>query len=80
MILLSLRSRLTIWYSIILTIALSLFGAFMYLYLEHNLMQEIDVSLRNKAVEVFKSIKIIDSSPFPLQKVILPDVNMSIWK
>ena len=72
----SLRSRLTIWYSIILTIALSLFGAFMYLYLEHNLMQEIDVSLRNKAVEVFKSIKIIDSSPFPLQKVILPDVNI----
>lgn len=72
----SLRLRITFLFSIILTIALVVFGGFMYRYLEYNLMKEIDTSLQNKAVEVFKSIKIVDSFPLPLQRVILPDINI----
>jgi len=72
----SLRLRITILFTVILTLALTVFGYFMYNYLEYSLIKEIDKTLQNKAVEVFKSIKIVDSYPLPLQKVILPDVNI----
>lgn len=72
----SLKLRLTILYSAILALALAFFGVFLYFYMQHNLMQEIDKSLSSKAVEVFNSIKIIDTYPYPLQKVILPDVDI----
>jgi two-component system OmpR family sensor kinase len=72
----SLRLRITILFTVILTVALAVFGNFMYDYLENSLIREIDKSLQDKAVEIFKSIKILDSYPIPLQKVILPDVNI----
>lgn len=72
----SLRLRITILFTVILTVALAVFGNFMYDYLENSLIREIDKSLQDKAVEIFNSIKILDSYPIPLQKVILPDVNI----
>jgi len=45
----SIRLKLTVWYSIVLLIALGSFGIIAYLYTGENLSQNLDISLRSEA-------------------------------
>jgi two-component system OmpR family sensor kinase len=45
----SIRLKLTIWYSIVLLIALGVFGIIAYLYTGENLSRNLDISLRSEA-------------------------------
>ncbi|MHB1167516.1 MAG: sensor histidine kinase [Carboxydocellales bacterium] len=73
---LSLRTRLTVWYSTVLSLTLLAFGVFLYLFLSHNLHQEIDQSVTNQANQVVRSITVVGDYPFPLSQVILPNVDV----
>ncbi|OYV84944.1 MAG: hypothetical protein B7Z63_06185, partial [Ignavibacteriae bacterium 37-53-5] len=44
----SIRFRLTVWYSVVLLIALATFGVTSYLYTGEMLSQNLDLSLRNE--------------------------------
>lgn len=72
----SIRMRLTLLYSGILALTLLLFGTFLYFFLQYTLLEEMDNVLANKAVEVFNSIKITHTYPYPLHQVVLPDVDI----
>lgn len=45
----SIRLKLTVWYSIVLLIALGVFGITAYLYTGENLSRNLDISLRSEA-------------------------------
>lgn len=73
----SVRLRLTLWYSGILMITLLVFGSSLYFILKHNLDGEIDDSLRQRADEVLRQVRIVDSFPFGLDSnVIIPDFDV----
>ncbi|MCL5935321.1 MAG: HAMP domain-containing histidine kinase [Firmicutes bacterium] len=73
---LSVRMRLTVWYSTVLSLTLLALGVFLYLFLSHNLHQEIDQSVANQANQVVRSITVVGEFPFPLSQVILPNVDV----
>lgn len=73
---LSLRTRLTLWYSTVLSSTLLVFGVFLYLFLSHNFHREIDQSVANQANQVVRSITVVGEFPFPLSRVILPNVDV----
>src|SRR6266851_5258743 len=45
----SIRFRLTVWYAVILTAGLALFGGLIWLSLRHRLMGEVDRDLEGRA-------------------------------
>ena len=55
---LSIRLRLTIWYSLMLGITLLLFASFIYVTLDRNLAAEVDRSLADRSAEVNRSISL----------------------
>ncbi|NPV90800.1 MAG: HAMP domain-containing protein [Firmicutes bacterium] len=72
----SIRWRLTLWYSLMVGLTLLLFGVGLYFYMEHELTSEIDLSISAKAEEVLKTITVVDRYPLPIEQVQLPDVNV----
>jgi signal transduction histidine kinase len=72
----SIRLRLTLWYSAVLAITLVALGSFLYFFLAHQLTEEIDRSIQNKASEIIKSAKIVGKFPYPLQGIVLPDIDV----
>ncbi|NPV27402.1 MAG: HAMP domain-containing histidine kinase [Firmicutes bacterium] len=71
----SIRWRLTLWYTAVLGLTLLLFGVGLYFYMAYELAEEVDASIATKANEVVRSIMIVEQFPFPVQ-VSLPDVNV----
>ncbi len=73
---LSIRWRLTLWYSAILIPVLALLGTFVYLLVARTLALEMDDRLYTTAQEVEKTIRVVPSYPFPWDNLVLPDVNV----
>lgn len=69
----SIRLRLTLWYSGILTITLLFFGLTLYLFLYVKMNNDIDVTLKSQGTEVKKEIKLIRF--FGLAQIQLPDLK-----
>src|SRR5690242_14899355 len=67
---LSIRSRLTIWYSLVLLTALTMFGLGIWLAARHSLMGAVDKSLveRAKGVETVLSNELDPAHPQQLQE------------
>ncbi|MBI2941169.1 MAG: HAMP domain-containing histidine kinase [Chloroflexi bacterium] len=55
---LSLRLRLTLWYSLTLAVTLWIFAGFLYTSLAQNLADEIDKTLNDRALELNRSIRL----------------------
>jgi two-component system OmpR family sensor kinase len=72
----SARLRLTILYSGILAATLFMFGVFLYFYMAHTMVTEVDQSIAKKARDVVRSIRVVGGFPLPLQRVVLPDVDV----
>jgi hypothetical protein len=53
----SLRTRLTVWHGVVLALALIAFTVAVYILLAHNLNQEIDQSLADRAQQVNNAIR-----------------------
>ncbi|HSJ57930.1 MAG TPA: hypothetical protein VLC95_12160, partial [Anaerolineae bacterium] len=72
----SIRLRLTLWYTTILATVVVVFGAALYYLLTLTLMQSIDDQLQSTAHAVASSAR-ITLSPFLLERVIeIPDLDM----
>lgn len=70
----TLRCRLTLWYTAVLALTLLFFGGLTYALLFHYLTREVDYSLTRKAGEVVRLIK-VGSRFLRQQGIVLPDVN-----
>ena len=55
----SIRTRLTIWYSVILVLGFILFGAGVYLSVSFTLLRQIDRSLEESASSIVDQIRIV---------------------
>ncbi len=53
----SIRFKLTVWYSIVLVIALAIFGITAYLYTGENLSRNLDISLRSETEWLRQSLE-----------------------
>ncbi len=71
----SLRARLTLWYTVVFGGTLIILGLLLYYFLAAYMIGETDRALNNKATQVLASIKIVDY-PFLLKEVVLPDVDV----
>jgi heavy metal sensor kinase len=60
---LPIRWRLTVWYALLLAIALSLFGVGLYATLRTRLHQNFDEQLHNQAAITLATVTIIDGKP-----------------
>src|SRR5450759_1541326 len=58
----SIRTRLTIWYSVILLLGLILFGAGVYISVSLILLRQIDLSLEESARSIVDQIRIVMNS------------------
>lgn len=72
----SIRTRLTLWYSSVFGVTMILFGLILYYTLFANLIQEVDQSLAQKADQVLDSTQIIESFFIPYKELILPNVDV----
>ena len=72
----SIRWRLTVWYTGILLAILLILGSFVYLVLEYSLLGQLERDLQTKATEVLKSTKVVSTLPFFLRQIVLPDVEV----
>ncbi len=72
----SIRWRLTVWYTGILLTILLILGSFVYLVLEYSLLGQLERDLQTKATEVLKSTKVVSTLPFFLRQIVLPDVEV----
>lgn len=72
----SIRARLTLWYTTIFGVTLVLFGVILYYLLFVNLVQEVDHSLDQKADKVLESTQIVESLFTPYKELILPNVDV----
>lgn len=71
----SVRLRLTLLYTGVLALTLSVFAAMVYLSMSRALYREIDQGIYTMSQSVVKSIK-ITSNPFPLREIILPNIDV----
>ncbi len=69
----SIRLRLTLWYSGILTITLLFFGLTLYLFLYVKMNNDIDVTLVSQGTEVKKEIRLVRF--MDLAQIQLPDLR-----
>ncbi|GAW92061.1 sensor histidine kinase [Calderihabitans maritimus] len=72
----SIRMRLTLWYSTVFGATLLFLGMLLYFFLAYYLRAEIDQALARQAAEVVKSIRVVGHFPLPLRKIVLPDVDV----
>lgn len=71
----SVRLRLTLLYTGVLALTLTVFAAIVYLNMARALYREIDQGIYTMAKSVVKSIKTTDTS-FPLREILLPDIDV----
>src|ERR1051325_3692327 len=82
----TLRLRLTLWYSIVLAGIIFLFGVAVYAILVNSLTRQIDLSLRNAADEINRAISI--NRVLDFQVVTIPQLDrfgtssvyVQVWK
>jgi heavy metal sensor kinase len=55
----SIRTRLTLWYLLVIVVLLVVFSAVAYFLLDHNLYQNLDNSLQNRSIELKQSVRIV---------------------
>lgn len=70
------RWKLSLWYSGVFLLVITLFCSFIYLFFTHREMSQIDSHLQERAREVHRSIEIVDIFPFPLRRLVLPDIDV----
>lgn len=70
----SVRLRLTLWYSAVLAVSLAFFGLSLYLVHGRLVRAEVDRSLAAQAAQVARSVQVIGLPPF-VRQVILPNVD-----
>ncbi len=68
----SVRLKLTLLYTGVLALTLTIFAGLVYVNMSRALYNEIDQSINTKALSVVKSIKIT----YPLREIILPNVDV----
>ncbi|ABO49298.1 integral membrane sensor signal transduction histidine kinase [Desulforamulus reducens MI-1] len=72
----TIRLKLTLWYSIVVSLTLIVFSFIIYTFLSYSLAQEIDRDLAGRAVGVIRSIRVVETSFLTPQKIVLPDVDV----
>lgn len=72
----TIRWKITLWYSGIITLILFILGFFLYFTFTKWEMNGFDQNLKQTSQEVIRSIRIVDSFFFPLQEAVLPDVDI----
>lgn len=72
----TIRWRITLWYSGIITLVLFLLGFSLYFFFARWEMSGFDENLKQRSQEVIRSIRIVDSFFFPLQQAVLPDIDI----
>lgn len=70
------RLKLSLFYSGVLLLVISLFCTYIYLFFTHREMNQIDIHLQERAQEIHQSIEIVDIFPFPLRRLVLPDIDV----
>ena len=61
----SIRFRLTLWYSLVLTFGMVLFGGFLVLAMRHQLYSEVDLGLRKRTEALDSFLREQESEGFP---------------
>jgi len=72
----SIRTRLTAWYTSVLAVTLILFGVVVYFLLAHLMLAEVDRGLMQRAADVVHSITVITRGQSYIQQVVLPDIDV----
>lgn len=72
----SIRLKLTLWYSTIVSFIFIAFSLIIYTFLSYSLVQEIDRELAGRAIGVVRSIRVIGPTLLSQQRIVLPDVNV----
>ncbi|HSJ54727.1 MAG TPA: ATP-binding protein [Anaerolineae bacterium] len=72
----SIRLRLTLWYTTILAVVIAIFGTALYSLLTYNLLNSIDQQLAGMAQAVSEAAQ-VRISPFSLEKIVeVPDLDV----
>ncbi len=71
----SVRLKLTLWYSAVLAMTLLVFALTLNFVLGHDLRASVDSGLVAKAGEVIRSIQVVGGFPDPVERVVLPNVD-----
>ncbi len=72
----TLRLKLTIWYSCVVSLTLIIFSVIVYTFLSYSLVQELDRELAGRAAGVASSVKVVGPNFWNQQRVVLPDVDV----
>src|SRR5690348_4660667 len=70
------RVKLSLWYSGVFLLIITLFSTYIYLFFTHREISQFDAGLQDKAQEIHQSIQVIDMYPFPMQNLILPNIDV----
>lgn len=69
----SLRVRLTLWFTALLAVALSLFGVLVFTLVSQQLSDEVDASVQSKAQDLAKSVRFVNGKVFVPDRVQVPN-------
>ncbi|CCO08799.1 sensor histidine kinase [Desulforamulus hydrothermalis] len=72
----TIRLKLTLWYSAVVSLTLIAFSLILYTFLSYSMVQEIDRELAGRAVAVVRSVKVVGPNWFSRQQIVLPDVDV----
>ena len=72
----SVRLKLTLWYSVVVAFTLIVFSLVIYTFLSYSMAQETDKELAGRAQGVVSSIKIVGPTLLRGQQIVLPDVDV----
>lgn len=72
----SIRLRLTLWYTTVLAVTLLVLNISVYAVLSRTLSAEIDRALRSTAWEVLRSLRVVTDPSSNTQTLVLPDVDV----
>jgi two-component system OmpR family sensor kinase len=70
------RWKLSLWYSGVFLGIITIFCSYLYLVFTHRETNQLDAYIKEKAIEVQQSIKVVDQFPLPVQKFVLPDIDV----
>lgn len=70
------RVKLSLWYSGVFLLIITLFSTYIYLFFTHREISQFDAGLQDKAQEIHQSIQVIDMYPFPMQNLVLPNIDV----
>ena len=72
----SIRLRLTVWYTLVLATVLAVVGLFLYWLMAQNLLGSVNRTLRTRADDVWNSIRVVEPAPLRLHQILLPDFDV----